>query len=246
MAGGVKGATMGLTITVNFINRSSDTNNSEVVIFAARPSGPPLHTLRFHNNSGSTQTFVCFQPAGDATKGFAPAWFAMPVASGVEVNFTWQETYDLCWMETGPLAPGIQFSASEVVPATPGTNNRATLTFTDGIFSFTDQGPGVPPGEFQIAAQGIPSNTASIGIGMAGSPIEIVQAPPFMTVTFKPFINYWVTVADVAQGEIMDLSTLGLKAPVVFPPLVTGMTATLAPEGTVIQGLAWTVQQGLV
>ena len=97
---------MGLTITVNFVNRSNDANNSEVVIFAAQPSGPPLHTLRFHNNSGSTQTFVCYQLPANATKGLAPAWFAMPVANGVEVNFTWQETYDLVWMQTGPLRPG--------------------------------------------------------------------------------------------------------------------------------------------
>jgi hypothetical protein len=64
---------MGLAIAVNFINRSNDSDNSEVVFFGARPSNPPLHTLRFHNNSGSTQTFVCFQPPLDATKGLAPA-----------------------------------------------------------------------------------------------------------------------------------------------------------------------------
>jgi hypothetical protein len=236
---------MGLSITVNFINRSSDAGNSQVVIFAARPSEPPLHTLRFHNNSGSTQTFVCFQPAGDPGKGFAPAWFAMPVASGVEVNFTWQETYDLCWMETGPLAPGIQFSASEVVPAALGTSNRATLTFTDGIFSFADQGPGVPANAFVIAAQAIPPNTASVGIGMAGAPIEIVQATAFTTCTITPKVNYWVTVADVAQGEMMDLSKLGPKAPVIFPPEVTGMTATL-DHGVLVEGLVWTVRQGLM
>jgi rhizosphere induced protein len=237
-------AAMGQAISIIFINHSSDIGNSQVVIFAAPPSGPPLQTLRFHNNSGSTQTFVCFQPAGDPDKGFAPAWFAMPVANGVEVNFNWQETYDLCWMETGPLAPGIQFSASEVVPAALGTSNRATLTFTDGIFSFADQGPGVPANAFVIAAQAIPPNTASVGIGMAGAPIEIVQATAFTTRTITPRINYYVTIADVAQGEIMDLSKLGPTAPVIFPPEVTGMTATLA-HGTLI-GLGWTVQQGLV
>jgi hypothetical protein len=239
MAAGMEGAAMGLAITVNFINRSSDTGNSEVVIFAARPNDPPLHTLRFYNNSGSTQTLVCFQPSMGAT--LAPAWFAMPVANGVEVNFTWQQTYDLVWMETGPLAPGIQFSASEIVPASLTNSNHITLTFTDGIFSFADQGPG-PASELQITTQAIPPNTASIGIGMAGSPINIVQAEAFTTTTFAPAINYWVTVADVAQGELMNLSALSSKAHVVFPPEVTGMTATLS------QGvrLAWTVQQGLV
>ena len=235
---------MGLAIAVNFINRSNDSGNSEIVFFGARPSDPPLHTLRFHNNSGSTQTFVCFQPPLGATTGLAPAWFAMRVANGVEVNFSWQEIYDLIWMETGPLAAGIQFSASEVVPATLTTNNRIVLTYTDGIFNFADQGPG-PAGELQIATQMIPPNTASIGIGMAGSPINMVQAAPYLTTTFEPRINYWVTVADVVQGELMDLSTLSSKAHVAFPPEVTGMTVTLR-QGVVVGELGWTVQQGLV
>jgi hypothetical protein len=238
---------MGLTITVNFVNRSSDSNNSEVVIFATPPSGPPLHTLRFHNNSGSTQTFVCFQTTGQATTGLVPAWFAMPVANGVEVNFTWQETYDLIWMETGALAPGIQFSASETVPATLGTSNQITLTFTDGAFSFAKQGPGVPANDFQIIAQAIPADTASIGIGMAGSPTFIVQAHPFTSDTIAPTTNYWVTVADVTQGELIDIAAVSPKAPVVFPPDVTGMTATLYLNETTIQPVpTWKIQQGLV
>ena len=118
------------------------------------------------------------------------------------------------------------------------------LTYTDGIFSFADQGAG-QAGSLQIATQMIPPNTASVGIGMAGSPINMVQAAPYLNTTFEPRINYWVTVADVAQGELMDLSTLGSKAHVVFPPEVLGMTATLRP-GQVAGELVWTVQQGLV
>jgi hypothetical protein len=235
---------MGLAISVNFINNSNDSGNSEIVLFGARPNDPPLHTLRFHNNSGSTQTFVCFQPPLGATTGLAPAWFAMRVGNGVEVNFSWQEVWDLIWMETGPLAAGIQFSASEVVPASLNNNNRIVLTYTDGIFSFADQGAG-QAGSLQIATQMIPPNTASVGIGMAGSPINMVQAAPYLTTTFEPRINYWVTVADVAQGELMDLSTLSSKAHVVFPPEVMGMTATLRP-GVAVGELAWTVQQGLL
>jgi hypothetical protein len=169
----------------------------------------------------------------------------MRVANGVEVNFSWQEVWDLIWMETGPLAAGIQFSASEVVPASlAATNNRIVLTYADGIFSFAEQGPG-PQGVLQIATQMIPPNTASIGIGMAGSPINMVQAAPNLTATFEPRINYWVTVADVVQGELMDLATLSAKAHVAFPPEITGMTATLS-QGVVVGELVWTVRQGLV
>src|ERR1700709_1938268 len=117
MAAGVEGAAMGLAIAVNFINRSNDSGNSEVVIFEARPSNPPLHTLRFHNNTGSTQTFVCFQPPRAAAKSSPPAWFAMRVANGVEVNFSWQEVGEMGRRDTAPRKGGVQFSASEVVPA---------------------------------------------------------------------------------------------------------------------------------
>ena len=54
-----------------------------------------------------------------------------------------------------------------------------------------------------------------------------------------------MAVADVTQGELMDLSTLSSKAHVVFPPEVTGMTVTLR-QGAMIGELVWTVQQGLV
>jgi rhizosphere induced protein len=230
---------MALVITINFVNRSSDAGNSDVVIFAAPPGGPPLRALRFHNKSGSLQTFVCFQPPEGVTSGLVPAWLALPVANGVEVNFTWQETYDLVWVETGSLAPGVQVTASEVVPAVPGVSDQIKLIYTDGAFSFTGQRPGAPRGQLQIIAEAVPPNTVSVGIGMAGSPTRLVQAFPFITNVFAPSVNYWVTIADVTQGEVMDISKLASKAQVVFPPQVTAMTVTLNADHS------WTVQQGL-
>jgi hypothetical protein len=227
-------------ITIDFINRSSDIDNSKVVIFEAEAGQPPLHTLRFHNKSGKTQTFVCYQPPPHDDSGMALAWFAMPIASGVEVNFRWRQSYDLVWLETGSLTPGVQFTASEVVPATQPTGNRITLTNADGAFSFVGQGAG-QPNQFTVACDGtIPQDTVSVGIGMSGSPIEVVQAAPNMQFMFAPYANYWVTIADVTQGEVLDLSALGHKAQVVFPPNVMAMTATLNADQT------WTVQQGLV
>jgi hypothetical protein len=224
-------------ITVNFINRSSDAGNSQVVIFEGARGGPPVHTLRVHNHSGRTQTFVCFQAPKSGTAGYALAWFAMPIANGVEANFTWQETYDLVWVETGSLAPGVQFGVSQVVPASLGS--RINLTFEDGAFSFSTPFEG-PPGQLMIACNTtIPTDKVSVGIGMAGSPTEVAQASPNTIVTFNPLANYWVTVADVTQGEVIDVSKLASKAEVIFPGNVTAMTATLSADQN------WTVQQGL-
>jgi hypothetical protein len=231
-----KGRTM-QSITIDFINRSDDTDNSKVVIFEAEP---PPHTLRFHNNSGKTQTFVCYQPSGDGAKGYALAWFALPIASGVEVNFRWRQTYDLAWLQTGRLAPGVQYAASQVVPAMPA-GNRIRLTNADGAFSFTGQSASEPAKDLMVACDGtIPQETVSVGIGMSGSPTQVVQALPNMNFVFTPLVDYWVTVADITQGEVMDLSALADRAQVVFPPNVTAMTATLGADQK------WTVQQGLV
>ncbi|HEY8333209.1 MAG TPA: hypothetical protein VIQ05_05390 [Tardiphaga sp.] len=226
-------------ISIDFINRSIDSDNSHVVLFEAAPGQPPLHTLRFHNNSGRTQTFVCYQAPGRDPNGHALAWFAMPIASGVEVNFRWREAYDLAWLETGLLAPGVQYAASQVVPATAG--NSITLTGADGAFSFTGQKFAGPANELIVSCDGtIPINTLGVGIGMSGSPIMVIQAMPNITSVFMPLPEYWVTVADVTQGEVMDLSQLAAKAQVAFPPNVTAMTATLKPDQT------WSIQQGLV
>lgn len=231
-----------LEMTVEFINRSSDIGNSQIAVFAAA-SAPPRYTLRFHNDSGKTQTFVCYQtfrgprPVGSS---YALAWFAMPVATGVQVNFRWQPVFDLVWMETGSLAPGVQAMASEVVPASLEQKNMITLTYLDGAFGFHDQfGSGQPDNLTVRTDVTIPVNTASVGIGMAGAPIQVVQAQADMNYSFSPQMEYWVTVADVVQGQVMDVTALAGKAQVSFPANVTAMTATLTADQS------WTVQQGL-
>ncbi|QDM14952.1 hypothetical protein FNL55_02545 [Tardiphaga sp. vice352] len=228
-------------ITVDFINRSTDTGNSQVVLFETA-EGPPRHTLRFHNRSGRTQTFVCFQPTEhNSANGYPIAWFAMPVASGVQVNFRWQPTFDLVWMETGKLAPGIQAMASQVIPASLGSSNMAYLSYIDEAFAFHNQGPGDPPADLIIRTDTtIPQNTVSVGIGMAGAPTQVLQTQANLNTVFTAVPNYWVAIADVVQGEVLDESELAAKAPVVFPPNVTAMTATLDADQKFV------VQQGLV
>lgn len=228
-------------ITVDFINRSTDVGNSEVVLFETA-EGPPRHTLRFQNLSGRTQTFVCYQPMGhNFENGYSVAWFAMPVASGVQVNFRWQPTFDLVWMETGKLAPGIQAMASQVIPASLGSSNMAHLSYIDEAFAFHNQGPGEPPTDLIIRTDGtIPQYTVSVGIGMAGAPTQVIQTQANLNTVFTAVPNYWVAIADVVQGEVLDEAELAPKAPVVFPLNVTAMTATLDADQKFV------VQQGLV
>jgi len=84
----------------------------------------------------------------------------------------------------------------------------------------------------------IPMDTANVGIGMAGSATEVMQAAPNMTFTFTSTARYWMTLADVVQGEIFDPSKLAVVVPLVFEPNMCALTVTLNPDGTV------TVQNG--
>jgi hypothetical protein len=196
------------------------------------------YTLRFLNKSGSTRTFVCCQPPPGQSQ-LSLAWFAMPAANGAEVNFSWQQTYDLVWLETGEPSPGVGYGASQVAPAAAGNSIR--LTYADGALAFADQGRGEPSGQLRIECDGsIPPNTVSVGFGMAGSPTTVVQAVMNTTSSFTPFTNYWVTaVTNASQGEVIVVEQAN-AAHVVFPPNVTAMTAIPEPDGT------WGIGQGLV
>jgi hypothetical protein len=163
----------------------------------------------------------------------------MRVSPRTELIFSWQPSYDFVWMESGNLAPGITFAAVEVLPATLPASSLVTLTYGSEAFGFIDQQQGQND-SLMITCDGtIPMDTASVGIGMAGSATEVMQAAPNMTFTFAPTARYWMTLADVVQGEIFDPSKLEPVVPLVFEPNVYALTVTLNPDGTV------TVQNGV-
>ncbi|WP_441244356.1 hypothetical protein [Tardiphaga sp. 768_D3_N2_1] len=224
-------------IRVNFADHSSSGPGTTAASAAA--GGMPTYELKFLNNTAATQTFVCFQSSQNPPSGLVPAWFAMRVSPRTQLLFSWQQTYDFVWMESGKLAPGITFAAIEVLPATLPASSLVTLTYGSGAFGFIDQRQGRSD-SLMITCDGtVPTDTASVGIGMAGAATEVMQAAPNMTFTFAPTARYWMTLADVVQGEIFDPSKLVPVVPLVFEPNVYALTATLNPDGTV------TVQNGV-
>ncbi|KZD22721.1 hypothetical protein A4A58_28625 [Tardiphaga robiniae] len=223
-------------IRVNFAGNTNGEPGATTV--PATPGGGPAYELKFFNNSASTQTFVCFQSSQSPPSGLVPAWFVMRVGPRTELIFSWQPTYDFVWMESGTLAPGITFTAVELLPATLQASSLVTLTYGSGAFGFIDQRQGRSD-SLMITCDGtIPMDTASVGIGMAGSATEVMQAAPNMTFTFTSTARYWMTLTDVVQGEIFDPSKLAVVVPLVFEPNVCALTVTLNPDGTV------TVQDG--
>ncbi len=66
------------------------------------------YTLRFKNRSGSQHDFLCYQQGINVNTPYVYtlAWFAKPVANGVDVDFTWSIDYSFVWSEQGTLMFG--------------------------------------------------------------------------------------------------------------------------------------------
>jgi hypothetical protein len=197
------------------------------------------YSLIFQNNSINLGTACVYQkPPNLGTQDvMALAWFAQEAAPTTNIKFSWQIDYAFVWAETGPLIPGVMFSASQTWPADPaGSNNQVTLTDTQGAFTFTDQTAGPQQGNLYIEQDGsIPENTASVGIAMSGAGTFVVAAEPNIQAVFTPTPNYWITFGQYTQGEVMSIETITSSANIAFPPNVFSMTAILGEDNK------WTV-----
>ena len=81
-------------------------------------------------------------------------------------------------------------------------------------------------------------NQASVGIGLSGAVAFAVQAQPNMYFRFSPRFDYWVTFADVKQGQVLNPSEIN-AVKIEFPYGIFSMNATLNADNT------WTITPGL-
>lgn len=199
-------------------------------------------TLRFKNRSGSQHDFLCFQQGININMPniSALAWFAKPVANGVNVDFTWTTDYSFVWSEQGTLKPGITFSAQQAIPADPATANLVTFTNVNGAFQFGTPTAAGSVGSIAIDCDStIPKDVAMIGIGMSGQGTHVVPAEPNFATVFSVRPEYWIAFGSYTPGQVLHSATMIHAQQVTFPVNVTGMTATLDT------GNNWTIQQGL-
>lgn len=205
-------------------------------------AGQP-YTLRFKNRSESQHDFLVYQQGLDVNQPnvFTLAWFAKPVANGVDVDFTWTIDYSFVWSEQGILMPGIQFLAQQVLPAGLIDQNMVDFTRIGGAFQFASQSGGGAQGSLTIDQDNtIPKKLATVGIGMSGYGTHAVAAEPNTAAVFSPHPEYWVSFGSFEQGQVLDIQTLVNSVEVPFPANVYEITVTLD------SGNNWTITQGLV
>jgi rhizosphere induced protein len=203
------------------------------------------YNLVFKNNSTNAWDACVYQTDPDLANFEVQslAWFTKAAASTTTVKFQWQIDYSFTWDETGILQPGVVFDASQLWPADLSTKNAITLTHENTpvseYYTFAGQTAGPNEGSLYVYTDSsIPSNVASVGIGMSNAGTFAVQAQPNLNLIFTPHPTYWITFGSFEQGEVLDITEITNSAEIVFPPGVTTMYATLNPNNT------WTISAG--
>ncbi len=196
------------------------------------------YTLIFKNESTNVGTACIFQhdPDMDVENVMSLAWLAKAAAPTTTLRFRWTLDYCFVWSEVGKLAPGIAFQAEQVWDVEDwGTSNRVTFKMLPGgVFTFAEQSAGPDDKDLYVVGdETLPLRQASVGIGMAGSPIYVVPAQPNTSWIFTPKPRYWVTFGSIETGEVLDVESITRKAvEVVFPEGVFSMTVVLSRYNT--------------
>lgn len=197
------------------------------------------YTVRFLNNSSNSGNACLYQydPGKNISGLVSLAWLSKFTNPNTYARFAWEVTYDFVWSETSQLTPGVMVDAGQVLAADLIYQNLITLTYNGG-YEFINPSTGPQAGNLNIVQDGtIIPNTASVGIGMAGSPTFLVPAQPNMNVVFTPHPRYWITFCDYQEGQVLDVVEMSNSVEIVFPANVTSMTAILNQDNTL------TVQQ---
>lgn len=196
------------------------------------------YSLTCVNNSQLSGSFAVFQKAPPMTipgNVFSLAWFARPTAPKSKVTFTWNLEYSFVWSETGLLQPGINFSASQAMPADPNGQNLIQLT-QDTYGATTFANPSASGAIGSLTIQQLPNvapNRTSVGVGMSGSGTFAVQAAPNMTAVFTPHPNYWVIFGNFVTGDVIDIEDVTNAVEVTYGGALTTRSATLGIDNLI-------------
>ena len=189
------------------------------------------YTLTLENKSQNSGNMCVYQTYPEAGINLLSlAWFSKPCNPGTRLKVRWDIQYAFVWSETGRLAPGVEFDASQVVNCDPSNiNNNATLfTKEFGAYNFRDAPKPAPAGCLGIYTDGlVPHGLASIGIAMSDRPAVACQATLNYTFPFTPHPRYWVAFGNFVPSEVIDVNAVTNPVEIIFPPNVFGLAVTL-------------------
>jgi hypothetical protein len=166
------------------------------------------------------------------------AWVTKPAHPNGQVRFTWDLKFSFAWAESGVLVPGVSFEAGEIIDADHADDgkNRTYLDRQNGAYLFGDPSLATPPSKGALAittSKAIPSNLASVGVGINGKTALAVNATPNYQFTFIPKIQYWLAFGSFREGVVLDLNSMVRNiCEIKFPAGVYGLQVTLQEDNT--------------
>jgi len=189
------------------------------------------YSLTLKNESSQPWTFYVYQRMPEQPSFvFSLAWLASPsmVPAGGQVTFVWEVAYNFVWGETGPISPGMIFTADQVIAGDPAGANSTTFSVSPEP-NFSSPVPVPPWGSLAINdAASVPLRLFSVGIGMSGAGTFVVQASPNLRYQFAAETSYWIAAGtNVRAGTVLSPATITNSAQVQFPPGVSSLTRTL-------------------
>lgn len=188
------------------------------------------YSLTLKNQSRMPWIFYVYQKMPQPSNNFfSLAWLASPlmIPVGDQITFEWEVVYNFVWGETGNISPGATFNASGVIDADPAGANATTFSASpEPNLSGAVKAP--PVGSLIISDAGsLPLYVYSVGIGMSGAGIHVVQAGPNLTYQFRPTLNYWIAAGtDEKVGTVLSIQTITHTAEVKFSEGVFSKTMT--------------------
>ncbi|MDR1072152.1 MAG: hypothetical protein LBL45_00540 [Treponema sp.] len=200
------------------------------------------YSLSVKNSSPNSGSICVYTTSPDTQKVQQDlrslAWFTKASNPNGQVRFTWDLNFSFAWAESGVLVPGVSFEAGEVISADPADDgkNKAYFDKQNGAYLFGDQSLATPPSAGALAittSKIIPSNLASVGVGINGKAALAVNATPNYQFTFIPKIQYWRAFGSFREGVVLDLNSMVRNiCEIKFPAGVYGLQVTLQEDNT--------------
>ncbi|MFI8417203.1 protein rhiA [Serratia sp. NPDC078593] len=193
------------------------------------------YKVNFKNHSSNYGKACIYQtlPDIDDPNIMSLAWFSKAAHPNTNVQFDWNIDYSYVWDETGVLLPGVNFDASQVLPADLVNKNQVTLKYEKGAFKFDNLGKGNRDGTLYITHDSsLPLDIASVGIGMSGAGTFVVQAQPNLNLNFTPHPTYWIAFGNYTSGQVLDISEITNQQQLDFPPNVYELEVELLMDNT--------------
>jgi rhizosphere induced protein len=208
---------------------------------AAEAAAPPARRQVIFENLGNyTGGVVLYQvpPAGSPWGTVPLAWQTASTGPNLTRFFRWTESYGVSVGVAPVLSPRNRYQQMQTVPANPnsGSSNRFLLGGGQGPLRLRPaNGPG-RPGTLTVSAAGnVPQSGFAVGVTMSGSTVYADQAQPNLTDTFPIGVpQYYLALATVPPGTVLNPGTLYPRIRLVFPPNVTTLVVVLQYDGVFV------------